>query len=131
MNNKDQLIEWLLEISRFQVVENFVQWLEDDNLHTKVKFHLFTKDNCYRIVALSGRKDRNDYLGCVASSRKPRAGEDWTRGRDLADGKFCHETWQNIKNDIIAFELVKVVKKEKAKADEVKLVADVRKKHGW
>jgi len=33
--------------------------------------------------------------------------------RDLADGKFSEETWNEIKNDIIAFELVKVAKKQR------------------
>ena len=50
------------------------------------------------------------YLGCVGQTRKARAGEDWLRGNDLADGSYSKETWQKIKNDILAYELVKVVR---------------------
>ena len=50
------------------------------------------------------------YLGCIATTRKPRAGENWNRGNDLADGGYCKETWREIKDDILAYELVKVVR---------------------
>ena len=42
------------------------------------------------------------------SSRKPRAGEDWTRGNDLTDGKFNKDTWDNIVADILSCELVDI-----------------------
>jgi len=61
-----------------------------------------------------GSESKWGYLGCTVLDRKPVAGEDWQRGRDLADGAYCYKTWKEIKNDIIAFELVKVAKpKEK------------------
>ncbi|HJS81334.1 MAG TPA: hypothetical protein VJ742_00700 [Nitrososphaera sp.] len=65
-------------------------------------FDLFTDNNRYHIVA------KGSYLGCTATSRKPRAGEDWNRGRDLADGIFSEETWRKILADIVSYELVKV-----------------------
>ena len=48
------------------------------------------------------------YLGCGSSSRKPRAGEDWHRGSDLADGPLTEETWHKIIGDIVSYELVRV-----------------------
>ena len=38
-----------------------------------------------------GASNESSYLGCVAQARKPRAGEDWTRGSDLADGELDDE----------------------------------------
>ena len=46
------------------------------------------------------------YLGCTASTRKPRAGEDWDRGNDLPDGPFNRRTWIKILNGIVKYELV-------------------------
>ncbi len=60
---------------------------------------LYTDGHSYHITATE------DYLGCGVSCRKPRPGEDWTRGSDLADGKLNEETWNRILRDIIAYEL--------------------------
>ena len=40
----------------------------------------------------------------------PRAGEDWTRGNDLPDGKLTKETWSSILRGIICYELEDVSK---------------------
>lgn len=48
------------------------------------------------------------YLGCVASSRKQRAGEDWTRGSDLPDGPFEWGTFERIMQAIVGYELVQL-----------------------
>lgn len=48
------------------------------------------------------------YLGCIASSRKPRAGEEHVRGRDLVDGPLSPETWHSILADIVSYEMVRV-----------------------
>ena len=66
---------------------------------------LYTDNNVYTITAKVGA---TSYLGCGASARKPRAGEDWTRGNDLPDGKFCKETFDAILAGIVGFETVKV-----------------------
>jgi len=80
-----------------------------------MRFTIFTDTNAYHINARdadgSTRADGSPdhgYLGCIASCRKPRAGEDWTRGNDLADGALTEETWRCILADIVAYELVKV-----------------------
>lgn len=72
---------------------------------------LYTDSNSYRIGATIEEFDSirtKTYLGCISSSRKPRAGEDWSRGNDLADGKFDKDTWKQIVADIVSYELVKV-----------------------
>lgn len=87
--------------------------------------NIYTENNRYRITARDRSEDEG-YLGCTVSDRKSRAGEDWTRGRDLADGKFTRETWEDIKNDIIRRELVPLatqvepVEKEKEAVGEEK-----------
>lgn len=75
---------------------------------TRSVFHLFT-EKCHYLVSFSC-KNENGYLGCIASQRMPRAGETWTRGNDLFDGPFCHETWTRILGDIVSYELVSAVK---------------------
>lgn len=72
-----------------------------------LKFRIYTDNNVYKITA---EEKERDYLGCIASCRKQRAGEDWTRGRDMANGPLSEETWRQILADIVSFELVKVHK---------------------
>ena len=57
------------------------------------------------------------YLGCGSTSRKPRAGEDWHRGSDLADGPLTEETWHRIIGDIVSYELVRVHRRQAARGD--------------
>jgi len=111
---KKQLQKWLSEISRFSKPQDFVHWVINhaDAPYEALRFRLYTHDHYYAIVAK--QSDEGGYLGCIANTRKPRAGEDWNRGRDLSDGKFSEETWNKIKNDIISFELVKIAKKQRA-----------------
>ncbi len=108
-----ELFSWLKQISRFSKVEDFI-YISDYKLKEKVSIKIFTKDHQYRIYAHLPKKDKNGVdnggLGCIADTRKPRAGEDWNRGNDLADGGYSEKTWQEIKNDILAYELVKVVR---------------------
>lgn len=68
---------------------------------------VYTDSNRYTIVCTV-----DGYLGCTASSRKPRAGEDWTRGNDLPDGEYGPETWLEIVCAIVSYEMVKVHKRE-------------------
>ena len=115
-----EFYEWLKEISRFSKVEDFVLPDYKDGIHV----YIYTHNNEYSIRARASRPNNDasennnyGYLGCMAKTRKPRAGEDWNRGRDLADGKYCKETWDKIKNDIISYELVKIVQKQKSITD--------------
>ncbi len=102
---KKQLEEWFSELLyRTDNIEDHFQIVDRG---MSVDTYFYTRDNRYSITA------SETYLGCQVSSRKPRAGEDWTRGNDLPDGKFNEETWNEIKNAIISYELVKIAKKEK------------------
>ncbi len=119
----EDLFSWLEEISRFNKVKDFVHiadYKERNELRDeRIYLRVFTKDNCYGISAVLPRNGEQEsdagYLGCIATTRKPRAGEDWNRGRDLADGSYSRETWQEIKDDILAYELVKVVQNSPSK----------------
>ena len=104
-----EFYEWLKEISRLSEVEIFV--LPDYNKGIRVYF--YTHNYQYNILINppdknKDGKEKDTYLGCTVLDRKPIAGENWQRGKDLPDGKYCYETWQKIKDAIIAFELVKV-----------------------
>lgn len=109
------LTNWLKQISRYNKIDDFIYI--SDYKKGQIRLTIFTKDNQYYISAhlpkpnLNASDNNNyGYLGCITQTRKPRASEDWNRGRDLPDGKYCIETWQEIKDDILAYELVKVVR---------------------
>ena len=118
-----EFYEWLKEISRNSKVVNFV--VPDYKNGIKVRF--YTKENRYSISIKLPEPNRDasennnyGYLGCMVQKRKPQAGEDWNRGADLPDGKYCIETWNKIKNAIIAYELVKVAKPREHITDDSK-----------
>jgi len=73
-----------------------------------IRVYIYTDKNRYSIVAIPTGKSRSTYLGCIASSRKSRAGETWVRGSDLPDGEFSKEIWDSIVNRIIAYESVDI-----------------------
>jgi hypothetical protein len=73
-----------------------------------LRIRIFTDTNCYNIVAKEHAQ--SGYLGCISRSRKLRAGEDWTRGRDLPDGPLTEETWREILANIVSYEMVRVHK---------------------
>ena len=133
-NWEEQITSWIKEICPWSQIENYVQfhgrlpgkadpgkdWKVADSEWARqgkkesLKMLVFTKEHKYAIVA------NDKYLGCTMSFRKPRAGEDWTRGNDLPDGRFSRETWEAIKDAIIRNELVKVMKRPQYQKDEVK-----------
>ena len=125
-----ELFTWLKQISRLDKIEDFV-YITDYKKEKSIRLKVFTKKYQYSISARLPRTvneyvtqtDKNGkvvgesnapidkgYLGCMAQTRKPRAGEDWNRGNDLSDGSYSEETWNDIKNDIVAYELVKAVR---------------------
>jgi len=134
-NNFKELAQWIEPLCRYNKIEDFVIIDDKDLVFKAGKIHLtlFTKEHSYHIKAKlpliahrAGKKigklidpdapqerfkemDRG-YLCCTGRCRKPRAGEDWTRGNDLPDGSYCKETWDRILNAIVAYELVKVIK---------------------
>lgn len=114
MSTIEDFQEWLKDVSRFSKVDDHVEVVEYVNqgpLDKRLRVRLYTDNNSYSITA----HERHDhgYLGCIASSRKPRAGETWTRGNDLTDGPFTKDTWHAILADIVSFELVHLHKTDK------------------
>ena len=114
LNDFPELKERLKQISRFGKFEDFI-FISDYKEKETIRFQIFTKDHQYFIKAKLPNTKMNEnnnygYLGCIAQTRKTRAGENWQRGRDLADGKYSEDTWREIINDIVAFELVKTVR---------------------
>ena len=75
----------------------------------RVVIKLFTETHSYHISARRRNKNKSEndlgYLGCIVSMRKPRVGEDWSRGNDLADGIYSEQTWINILCDIVGYEM--------------------------
>lgn len=81
----------------------------DGHAETYRQFSFFTTDHEYVITA-KDVEGEDGYLGCQVSTRKPRAGENWTRGNDLPDGPFNRETWDRIIFGVVKYELVKLSK---------------------
>ena len=103
---------WLQELSRFGTLDDHAVIAEggqggDGASEHFIRVELYTDTNRYAIRAVA-RTSGKHYLGCTAMSRKPRAGEDWHRGRDLHDGPLTRETWHSILADIVSFEMVRV-----------------------
>lgn len=109
----------LLKIHKTVIKECLRKWLKGkflpdgfdwkknvDETSDVIKITLYTATHSYHIVAQS------TYLGATCSERMPRAGEDWTRGSDLADGRFCEDTFQKIIYDIVSNELIMPVAKK-------------------
>jgi hypothetical protein len=113
---RELLEQWLEELVYPGKPKDFVQEKEGESkpgLWRRV-FYLYTDEYHYQIVAIDRDKD-DGYLGCQVSSRKPRAGEDWTRGNDLPDGPFTRDTWNKILNSMISYELIKLTEYRKPK----------------
>ena len=82
------------------------RWPSEKDGETRGKYVIATSRNTYFITAIE--RDDCGYLGCVATSREARAGEDWLRGNDLPDGDMSEETWHRIKDGILKYELVPI-----------------------
>ncbi len=95
----------------FQVSESPVR-----KLYMRSK--IWTMNTVYSITASMHVLNPPGYLGCGACSRKPRTGETWERGNDLADGDFCEATWQKILQGIVRYE-AEEVRSEKWKETNV------------
>lgn len=72
-----------------------------------LKVAIYTKHHQYTLVVNYHPKTIS-WLMASAVNRYSRAGEDWQRGSDLADGPLCRETWNRIMMDILSYELVQL-----------------------
>ena len=134
-----EVVSWIQEICRGDV-GMYVLCDHKEKDH-RVTFYFFTKNYTYNIAVRPygfrhetveagktiGKSNEPSYIGCTVQARKPRAGENWTRGNDLPDGKYSYETWTKIKHGILAYELVKVVPKPTQNPDTPKEMKDFDK----
>ena len=81
-------------------------------------FKLYSSTHSFTISAYGPETKGDGYLGCIAWTRKNRAGEDHGRGNDLHDGKFSLETWNKILSDIVTYEIEDIVEPTEYKADK-------------
>ena len=105
-----RFVSWLEWVYPKSTVERHIKVDKENN---RIIAKIWTSVNEYTVIAKYSKEDlepggsmpaKFGSLGCQASSRKPRPGETWTRGRDLRDGKFCLDTWLDILIDIVHFE---------------------------
>ena len=73
---------------------NILAVLNDERLRLK----WYTRDSKISVViVLPGQGNSlHGYIGATRECRAPRPGETWTRGNDMADGSYCHETWLRV-----------------------------------
>lgn len=101
------------------------KWIGKHNIPNDVipqsdHFHLvlWTNNHEFHIAFFPSHESPNIWiLMPFADTRKPRAGESWTRGNDLSDGEFSRELFFNTMLKIVAWELVAKVKFVKPKED--------------
>jgi hypothetical protein len=108
---RTQLVEWMKEIVPYSNFDKYARKTREgietnphntDRHANHVSYVIYTVRHSYSISATP------TYLGCIASTMFYRPGENWTRGNDLPDGKFCRETWEDIKDAIVRYELAKI-----------------------
>lgn len=104
-----QMRKWLSDIYPASKVDRalHIEYITvPDSIVKKLymRARIWTLNNVYYITASIHTQNPPGYLGCIGDSRKCRTGETWTRGNDLADGRFKEETWQNVLCDIVRYE---------------------------
>jgi hypothetical protein len=103
MTKIEQVKEWVENLCFPHKDSKFTEYVEHHK--STLKFKIYTDNNVYHFIAVVKDNDDN-YLSCQVSSRKQRAGESWTRGNDLPDGKINQNTWFNILQSIVKHEMV-------------------------
>lgn len=92
-------ISWVeRSFHRADIIKKIKFYVEDQEVeHASVTF--YTEKHYYKMSIYP------KYLGCVMSSRLPRAGEEHIRGMDLLNGKNTIKTWNRMLGAIISTEL--------------------------
>lgn len=103
---RDLVFGWLNGMQYFHYSAEDCSYIDTDN--GRITFKLFTDRNKYAISVVPPVDDYLGHLGCVGDSRKPRAGETWTRGNDLPDGPMTRGTFDKIIRAIVGYELVDI-----------------------
>lgn len=99
---------WLKKIVRYGNVDSQVLIFYSPNNKGGIEFKckFYTNDHCYSIYGYKPTDDKNDgHLGCIATMRKSRPGEDWHHGNDLPHGNYSKKTFDEIVRGIVAYEL--------------------------
>jgi hypothetical protein len=125
----DQLNKWLDDLIFPGRKNDFIQEIEGHSIPGKEvvrRLCFYTNHYQYFIKAIDRTEDEG-YLGCGVNCRKARAGEDWTRGNDLPDGKFNKATWDLILKAIVSHELVKLSEYRKPQIGDIEDGNDIRK----
>ena len=109
-----KLITWLRSFHRFADIDKTMKIIKNND---RLLVLMYTNAHIYSLSASlptnsaeSSQDGGLGYLGMTASCRKSRVGENWTRGGDLPDGRYNQETFERIKNAIIAYELLVIPK---------------------
>ncbi len=113
---RDQFHRWVNSLVRFGASpSDYIYWKSDTFVYgrNKVKEYkghviIYTRNHSYSITCSVKNNATKGYLGCIVSARKPLAGEDHTRGKDLADGYFTRKTWNQIVREMLQYELVRL-----------------------
>ena len=114
----NDLYFWLIQLSRFNKAKDFIIADYKDEKQT-ISVRIYTKEYQYTISAKLPKDNDKGYLGCIAESRKPLAGEKWARGNDLPDGDYSEETFNEIVAGIVRYEIVRVVQPDPDKLETV------------
>jgi hypothetical protein len=109
------LYNWIKLICPWDRTEQyvFIRTLSKDEKNCwNIKLRVYSNTYVYTVCArtpafdIHGHNKDFGYLACMKSCRAIEPGEEWTRGRDLADGDYNEKTWFRIVSDIIKSELV-------------------------
>jgi len=105
-----EFVEWLGEILWGDHDPLDIVLIDQHDLEEiRYSVDIFTDIHSYHFsVKPPNEEDGDGYLGGQAGTRKFLAGEEHTRGNDLADGPYSKETFDKIVKDIVAFELVEL-----------------------
>jgi len=117
MSAQDQL---QYDLARWFTEQGFrtkhLRWEDCDNYDGRRAVFATTKNNYFVNFRAKStypsspapEKIEGGYLGMTASSRLARPGENWLRGNDLPDGKFCKETFDRMMDAVLMYELREV-----------------------
>jgi len=105
---EEQLRAWLLPIYKNATRLHRAIYVDKEGLKVVAKIWTFTNEYTIKCCVDGVNSLSKAYLGATCSSRKSRAGETWTRGCDLPDGKMNESTWNSIVLGILSQETQEV-----------------------
>lgn len=110
-----EICNWMARLCKWRgdnpddVTESAIWWKKKEERFT---FVLYTPLHEFCITFVQPGEQAGDverrgagYIGGIMSHRLPLPGERHRRGRDLADGPYCAETWAKVLSDIMGYEV--------------------------